>query len=361
MAKLQEDALVCVHSHEAADIGPYPLNPAWAPITIGRHETADLVLRDGTVSRKHAKLERRDDGSWWVVDLGSDNGTWAGAERVREKALADGELVRVGNVQFRFAKAPYDLAFYVPPARESAGVPSDVEPGSVVGNRYEIAGRPRVLGTGVERGAFHRVLGKPVQLWWPAVDEPSAARAARIGAVARGGAIDHAVVRRATEATSEYVVFEHTPGLTLTEKIEKDGAFPKCAVASAIQDLASALAAAHANGIVHGALRLDHVFVVSDVRPTLKLFGFGDRAPGDASLDPADPRTDVYLLGRVAYAMLTGRAIGSDDAPRLPIATKKEDPLAAFDPILATALAPEPSARFASMAVVIEAVGRLDA
>ncbi|HEV8433673.1 MAG TPA: FHA domain-containing protein, partial [Thermoanaerobaculia bacterium] len=42
-------------------------------MAIGRTEGNDLVLNHPSVSRKHAKLESRDN-RWWVVDLKSTNG-----------------------------------------------------------------------------------------------------------------------------------------------------------------------------------------------------------------------------------------------------------------------------------------------
>jgi len=44
-------------------------------ITIGRHDSNDLVLPDGQVSGKHARLVKRD-GKLLIIDLGSSNGTF---------------------------------------------------------------------------------------------------------------------------------------------------------------------------------------------------------------------------------------------------------------------------------------------
>ena len=43
-------------------------------ISVGRLSTNDLYLPDDQVSRQHAKLEPRD-GGYYIVDLGSSNGT----------------------------------------------------------------------------------------------------------------------------------------------------------------------------------------------------------------------------------------------------------------------------------------------
>lgn len=48
-------------------------------ISIGRSESSDIVLTDGSISRQHAQLERTGDG-WQVRDLGSENGTYLGGK-----------------------------------------------------------------------------------------------------------------------------------------------------------------------------------------------------------------------------------------------------------------------------------------
>lgn len=50
--------------------------------TAGRHPEADIFLDDVTVSRRHAEFRRKDD-SFEVVDVGSLNGTYAGATQLR--------------------------------------------------------------------------------------------------------------------------------------------------------------------------------------------------------------------------------------------------------------------------------------
>jgi pSer/pThr/pTyr-binding forkhead associated (FHA) protein len=50
---------------------------------LGRADTADIVLDDSEVSRRHARL-LVDDGDVVVEDLGTQNGTWVGGERVEQ-------------------------------------------------------------------------------------------------------------------------------------------------------------------------------------------------------------------------------------------------------------------------------------
>src|SRR5215212_4282323 len=58
-------------------------------VTVGVSEDNDLVLTDPTVSRYHLEL-RRDQGGVAVEDLGSMNGTYLGATRLREAIVPVG-------------------------------------------------------------------------------------------------------------------------------------------------------------------------------------------------------------------------------------------------------------------------------
>ena len=67
---------------------------------VGRDPGCEIVVSDGSVSRRHARLERRA-GAWWVVDQGSANGTYVNSLKVAETALKDGQELRFGALAFR--------------------------------------------------------------------------------------------------------------------------------------------------------------------------------------------------------------------------------------------------------------------
>src|SRR5512141_870322 len=48
------------------------------PSMVGRDPSCEIVVTDGSVSRRHARLEPRGarGAEWWVVDQGSANGTF---------------------------------------------------------------------------------------------------------------------------------------------------------------------------------------------------------------------------------------------------------------------------------------------
>jgi pSer/pThr/pTyr-binding forkhead associated (FHA) protein len=73
------------------------------PLThIGRGAHNDFVINDLSVSETHAKLQRRE-GGWFIVDMGSTNGTYVGGRRINgEHTLAGAPDVRFGNVKCLF-------------------------------------------------------------------------------------------------------------------------------------------------------------------------------------------------------------------------------------------------------------------
>jgi DNA-binding NtrC family response regulator len=70
-------------------------------VRIGSMDDNDVVLRDDTVSRYHAKIIQEDTG-YVLVDLRSTNGTFINKVRVREAFLKPGCTVGVGQGLLRF-------------------------------------------------------------------------------------------------------------------------------------------------------------------------------------------------------------------------------------------------------------------
>lgn len=70
-------------------------------MTVGRDPSCDIVLTDATVSREHAALVRRAD-AWWVLDLGSTNGTRVDGVQAAEQPLRDGATVAFGEAELTF-------------------------------------------------------------------------------------------------------------------------------------------------------------------------------------------------------------------------------------------------------------------
>jgi hypothetical protein len=94
--------LVLVGAGTGGDIAGRTVALVGATVTIGRAPTNDVVVRDDSVSGKHAQLAWFPDG-WVVADVGSRNGTTVNGSLVRaEVGLSHGDEVGTGALTWRF-------------------------------------------------------------------------------------------------------------------------------------------------------------------------------------------------------------------------------------------------------------------
>src|SRR5438874_2516800 len=76
-------------------------------LSIGRASDNDVVINDFGVSRHHAKVVL-DNGSPYVVDLNSRNGTRVNNVLVTRGTLKDGDEISLGKFPIRFSKTTDD-------------------------------------------------------------------------------------------------------------------------------------------------------------------------------------------------------------------------------------------------------------
>jgi pSer/pThr/pTyr-binding forkhead associated (FHA) protein len=93
--------LVVLQSSVLDEGAEYELDAA--QVTVGRGGNNDLALVDDEfASARHARIEPRRDGVY-VEDVGSTNGTFVNGIRLaRERRLAPGDVVRIGETELRF-------------------------------------------------------------------------------------------------------------------------------------------------------------------------------------------------------------------------------------------------------------------
>jgi anti-anti-sigma factor len=66
---------------------------------MGREADCDLVITDPLVSRRHAEIQVRD-GTPYITDLGSVNGTWVNGKQISaERPLQGGDVIEVGDTK----------------------------------------------------------------------------------------------------------------------------------------------------------------------------------------------------------------------------------------------------------------------
>lgn len=85
-------------------------------LLIGRGSDCDIMIDLDSVSRRHAKIERRG-AAILIADLGSTNGTYVNERPIQEWALSDGDQLKIGNAIFKFlsggnVEASYHEAIY---------------------------------------------------------------------------------------------------------------------------------------------------------------------------------------------------------------------------------------------------------
>lgn len=70
-------------------------------VSLGRSKNNDIVIGDPSVSRYHAKIQRKGQ-SFLLFDLNSTNGTYVNEQKIKEARLNDGDVITFGQTSFVF-------------------------------------------------------------------------------------------------------------------------------------------------------------------------------------------------------------------------------------------------------------------
>lgn len=69
---------------------------------IGRSKDNELSLDDNSISRRHAEIHRSQGDEFTIIDLDSLNGVFINNEKVKIQQLKEGDMVEIGDINFRF-------------------------------------------------------------------------------------------------------------------------------------------------------------------------------------------------------------------------------------------------------------------
>ena len=228
-----------------------------------------------------------------------------------------------------------------PPPSPRAPPPGVPRPGDVIGAKYRVE---RVLGAGgmgVVLAARHLELDEMVAIKMLLPHLPASGDAAARFLREAKAAIrirDEHVVRVLDVARlpsgSPYIVMEYLEGTDLGQLVERSGALEVDDAVTYVLQACEAIAAAHALGIIHRDLKPANLFLThaSDGAPCIKVLDFGiskvaspeGGAPGLTSTETVmgtpcfmspeqlrstrdvDGRTDIWSMGAILHALLTG-------------------------------------------------------
>ena len=266
----------------------------------------------------------------------------------------------------------------------------------VLVERYELLEVLGRGGMGVVYRARDRVLDRVVAVKMLPLDraqDPTAV--ARFEREARAAAaLSHrnivAVFDFGADAETRFIVMEYLPGQSLAELVHAQGAIAVGQAVEIVAQVAEALAAAHAAGIVHRDIKPANVMV--DAHGHVKVLDFGiARLTSGTSLTQtamvigsaaylapelirgtsADARSDIYAIGCVLYELLAGQPPFTGElaaavlhqhntAPPAPLRRLNPAVPAALDGLVQSMLAKEPSDRPQDADAVISALSAVD-
>ena len=212
-----------------------------------------------------------------------------------------------------------------------------LKPGQIVEGRYKIVRELADGGMGTVFLAEHTLIKRKFALKVLHADLAHDATILRrfMNEARAAGTLGHPNIVEATDTGTlssgiPYIVFEYLEGNGLSEELARHPEFPVARALRIAHQVAGAVDAAHAAGIIHRDLKTDNIFLARRPGKTdhVKVLDFGisrfqtatDRTKVGGALmgtpefmapeqvltpDAIDHRIDIYALGVVMYEMLT--------------------------------------------------------
>lgn len=276
-------------------------------MVLGRQGDCHLIIDDPKVSRHHARIVQ-ESGRFVLVDLNSSNGTFLNGVKIEKSALNMGDRLRLGDTEFAFTSEPDDqilgktIAGFQFLKRLRHGQAGRFYLGRQVALDRDVTIYllDKTLARDASAVAYFKEQVRSVSV----LRHPSTLRVYDVHEV--GGMV--------------FSVSEAFNGKPLTE--EMDGPIPIRRAVNICRQVAEALAEAHTQAIIHGAISPDAILVDKD--GNAKLSGFGGLvqrvpvfsrsvrtllyiSPEEVLGKPLMPASDIYSLGLLLWHLLMGR------------------------------------------------------
>jgi serine/threonine protein kinase len=270
----------------------------------------------------------------------------------------------------------------------------------LVANRYEILEEIGTGGMGTIYQVRHIELGKvfALKIIHGELSENQQARDMFYAEARVASSLDHRNIVSITDYGEDlrrgaFIVMEYLRGEALADRLDRDHRQPVATAVDIIAQTADALAFMHKNGVVHGDIKPENIFLsegagLNDRRKNwVKVLDFGLSrlkqarggrwnepltgtpaylSPERVCGSPPDDAADQYALGVIFYEVLTGAVPFDGNVAQIlnaHISTAPTPPSWRLQPgelderldeVILTCLAKEPTARFPSVKVFLE-------
>ena len=222
---------------------------------------------------------------------------------------------------------------------------------------------------------------KTVSLWGQEPDEETEFRMRFMNEAQAAGRLHHAGivsifdVGENPENHDPYIVLEYVAGESLNKILAREKKLPPERALQLGEEIAEALDCAHGQGVIHRDIKPANILVTEDGRAKIADFGIAKlnlahftlpgrvlgtpayMAPEQLSGEGSDGRSDLFSLGVILYAMVTGHSpFQGNSATTVCFKVANREPVAAsaldlnlppeLDVVIARAMAKDPEQRY---------------
>ena len=235
---------------------------------------------------------------------------------------------------------------------------------------------------------------KTVSMWGQDRDEETEFRMRFMNEAQAAGRLHHAGivsifdVGENPENQDPYIVLEYVAGESLNRILAREKKLPLAKALQLAEEIAEALDYAHAQGVVHRDIKPGNILVTEDGHAKVADFGIAKlnlahftlpgrvlgtpayMAPEQLSGEGVDGRSDLFSLGVILYAMVTGHSpFQGNSATTVCFKVANREPVAAsafdltlpleLDQVISRAMAKDPEQRYPRGAEFAEDVRQL--